>query len=262
VDPEIRQLVILLLLSRAHGPLPAGEVRDTLQAVRVYADDPDSAHRRFSDDLKALRRADLVRYGSLRPGSTVDLVRTSKDPALRLTLREHEAIQTARESLARSSPGVSRVPRGAGAEKLSVLLSLLRHLEEAGVAEVRDLSAAVGVRPNKVRELLSNLERVRDDWEVIDSLRVEMNAHGRSGQTLSSAASLVGLGADALAGLGLDEFGLFAYGSEEVADRLGIIDAALTLGGLRGAADLKSARRKLAEWGHQLQTMCNEDPSA
>ena len=253
LKPEIRQLVILSLLADAEGPVPAQQLKDTL--FDSYPERPDSAHKRFSDDLRGLRDAGLVQYDSLR--SPVTLVRWAKEPGLHLTGREHEALQEARDIAGTRAPGVSRVPGGA-TEQLAVVAALLRHLEEAIDVEVSELGDRIGHRPTRVRKLLERLQKMQAEYgdvtDPIDGLNVLNNP--KTG--LAASATLIDAGdaprrrSTGNPRIGMEVFGLFAYNSAEANDRLELIELALRSGVHSDPKSLLSARDKLQTWQQRL----------
>lgn len=256
MNREIRQLVVLSQLAGRGGPVPAQELRWLLG--EAYPDRPDSAHHRFSADMAALRDAGLIRYDSLRGESPVALVRWVKEPHLHLSRAEHEALQDAHRIVGEAPGPVGPVPAGGGSAKLSVIVALLRRLEEAAIADVTELAEATGMRPTRIRQLLRRLEELRE-YDVLKDFELEREAESpRGGEPLETAALLrTGKGDHPTKGIGLDEFGLFAYSSDEVADRLELIERGLAAPEHRDKPSLRSARAKLSEWQQKLKELAS-----
>lgn len=256
LKPEIRQLVILSLLADAEGPVPAQQLKDTL--FDSYPERPDSAHKRFSDDLRGLKDAGLVQYDSLR--SPVTLVQWAKDPRLHLTGREHEALQEARAIAGTRAPGVSRVPGGA-TEQLAVVAGLLRHLEEALDVDVSELGDRIGHRPTRVRKLLQRLQDMQDEYGDVTDPVDGMNVRHHPKTGLAASATLTDSGdaprrrSTGHRRIGMEVFGLFAYNSAEANDRLELIELALQSDKHSDVESLQSAREKLLSWQQRLSVL-------
>lgn len=249
--PEIRQLLILNLVRHTgrNGVAPY-EIRDCLYEW-YPGETPEAVHRRFSDDMKALKTAGLIAYIHLRPSSTVTLAVPQKDRSLFLSADEHYALIAARERLRwRSTP--SPIDAALGAPKLDLMLRAVRLMEEQTV-DVNDIAGMLNVKPAKVRELMNRLDGVRPRSELLTKL-VTIERGDAADRPI---AGLVRIGPDDNApfqGRGLDEVGLFAYSRAEVDDRLALITAA------RNHPDtpeveimaLRSAEGKLQQWRRKL----------
>lgn len=238
------------MLRRARrGTLPADELRAAL-ADAYTAQDPDSVTRRFHEDLDGLRAAGLVDYTDLRASRPVRLIAPEKDPSLRFTHAEHRALLAAREQVGWSPRAVEPVEEGAS--KLAALLRVIRCVEELGDADVAEIATCAGMRESKVRTLVPRLRAGASALECLAELEVDEDAIDRAGGAAPSRLRLAP-GPDRsspLLGVGMDEFGLFAYGPAEVADRLALIEAALAAG--FDDALLLRARAKLELWSERL----------
>lgn len=256
MNAETRQLLVLCLLAATEQKrLPAEQIEDFFSEP---GDRPESAHRRFSRDLELLKQANLVSYESLRNDSDVRLVSWTKDPELHLTVAEHRALQSAREKTGDPTPVPGRVQPAPGLQKLAVITALLRCLEESSYSDVDELAGRLGVRPSKIRQLIERLAVIKggDDWLALEELEIERSPD--PGRSASPTAAGIRQSPDPdapLNGVGLDTFGLFAYGRLEVDDRLRLITEALGLGTNHDERALRSAERKLNGWKSQLQQL-------
>ncbi|MEB3048916.1 hypothetical protein KV112_04030 [Mycolicibacter sp. MYC123] len=250
--PEIRQLLILGLLKHAgrNGMRPS-HLRDRLWYYDCYPGRNDGAlHRRFSEDMKALRGAGLIAYNNLHESSTVKLAVPQKDRSMFLRISEHNALFNARQRMGwRSVPSPMLVD--SGAPKLDLVVRAVRLMEE-GTVDVSAIADMLNVRPTKVRELMNRLDGVRPESELLTELvKIERDDAGAR-----PTAGHVRLGEDdaPLEGRGLDEIGLFAYSRAEIDDRLALIDAALNHADTPEVdiRPLRKAREKLQRWSQKL----------
>lgn len=250
LNREMRQLMILGFLRRRRGQARASAVKERLYFAYPGMTE-DAIHRRFSDDMDDLRRANLIDYPDLRQDQRVTLTVPQKDPQMFLTLGEHQALSVARERLGWRSATSPLNPDG-GTQKLAHVIRALRLIEE-GSTEASEVAEALNVRPRKVQQILDRLDGIRPISEVLTELDIERNAiTGRS----DSAYVRLGPDHQPLKGRGLDRIGLFAYSSEEVDDRIDLIDQALNAGAADGEADaLRSARYKLDAWRKRLNEL-------
>ena len=250
LNREMRQLMVMGFLRRRGGHVRAGEVKDALYFAYPGMTE-DAIHRRFSDDMDDLRHANLIDYSDLMRDRRVTLTVPQKDPQMFLTLGEHEALRAAREQLGWRS-AASPLNQDDGTQKLAYLIRALRLIEE-GSTGAGELAEALYVRPRKVQQTLDRLDGIRPASEVLTELVIERNAISNRPE-----AALVRLGPDRqpLTGRGLDQIGLFAYSSEEVDDRIGLIDQALNAGVAdQDANALRSARDKLDSWRSRLNEL-------
>ena len=157
LNREMRQLLVLGFLRRRRGRARVKEVKGAFYFVYPGMTEV-ATHRRFSDDMDDLRRADLIDYADLRLNMLVSLTVPQKDPQMFLTLGEHEALRHARERL-RWKSVASPFPSDPGTQKLAYVVEALRLIEE-GNTEVADLAAALNVRPRKVQQILDRLDRI------------------------------------------------------------------------------------------------------
>ena len=91
LNREMRQLLVLGFLRRRRGRARVEELKDAFYFVYPGMTEV-ATHRRFSDDMDDLRRADLIDYPDLRLDKRVSLTVPQKDPQMFLTLGEHEAL--------------------------------------------------------------------------------------------------------------------------------------------------------------------------
>ena len=260
MNREVRLLVLLAALAAERSkslraPMLLALVREQ---YATDSDDPDSVRRAFRRDLDHLRDVGLVVLGDFRRDDHVRLaIWAEKDPAWHLTSSEHDALWRARRAL--RAPAPSPIPAGAS-RTLVVLGTLMRLIEEARVTDATELGQLTDRRATQVRDQLLRLGALRaalDEAGIQHEYDVEVVPEEVRGHELPQVV-LHKRGREPQRPLhkrSLDLFGLFAYSSAEVNDRLAAIEAALSSGSPVDEQDLRSAQRKLLAWRERLRAL-------
>lgn len=262
MKPSARMAAILALVRAAPDQLLASS--EIWALIPDYDRGEPSGRRLYRLDLRALVNRGLVEADvstdrtPRRTGVRARFV--GKPEQWELTSAEHHALRLARRRRPGRAPSVTEGRDGRGTD-LDVANDALRVLEESGEwMSGAEVAAELGCSAEQVIAGLAEIDMVEVGGDCVLDEAVDMERFDEeTDEPLPPAAVMLCVSRNQrspnrpLRGHGLDRMGRFAYTRAETADRLALIENALSdpAEGM-DVASLEAARRKLSMWAAHL----------